>query len=144
MAETREFYRTDGTAYGIRCILCTNTESACAGINAECDDDDRRQLVSAAGRAFEAAIGVTWDENSDFREWNGGKYSHQKDMYGYEPGPGLGVVRVSTADVEDGERGEWEDVKISNLPADVREMVMSAISAGDSAWEQVAKEIEAR
>lgn len=150
--EARIFFATPTHEYRIACVLCANNEVVCNRLDladtGNGHEDECREIVSATGRAFESSLGVTWDEDSNFQNWNGGLYSHQRYTYGWESMTG-GVVRVQVSTVEldadgedDGER-EWEDVRIADLPATVREMVEGAIACACAAYTAAVNTVEA-
>lgn len=139
--------------YRIEIVLCANAETALSSWGEDPTGngwhDECRAAVSAEREAINGTepptcLFVSVTEDSNFQNWNGGRYSHQAAKYEWDTSTGLGAVRVSRLEPitdDDGDEIDEEEIILpaSEYPAEIR----AWIDLAESAASQAGAEIEA-
>lgn len=110
----------------IRTVICTNTETMRGMAEVACTADWLGDSHAAAQETYEAnaddytdrliraamsALPQSYESDSHFPNWNGGKYSHQAKLYGWTR---LGVGGVVFRVVEIDDEGEETEIPESD------------------------------
>jgi len=132
----------NGKLYRFGAVICANAETLCGwhdstgNGNAEACGEIQLAVCNALEDSDNA---FSPDFSSNFRDWNGGKYSTQAHTYGYQT-RGWGVTGVEEISVELDDEGDYqhtEDPKcicVEDLPDEFRGRVEAAIEAACAAY----------
>lgn len=140
MATITEIARVNGTAYGVKFVVCSNAEVA--GLALELDDhDDALPIMQDVARAISHA-GYDYDRCSDFRAYNGGPRVGLVDAIFYVADLEFeGDVKPADADCDLGDwRVTWQ--RGAGAVAIPKEIEAMADAVVDAAWATVKKDVE--